>query len=223
MGRRGSARSLSGPSQSQSALPHKLRGPNWTEQEMLVLIGQKCIEWDGRHNCSQPSLAKFVYGTTAWKLVLAGCMAVVGFWARDADQLTNKWDGLIKDYKKLKDYMEGTGSANWWGMNREENRDLCKTIKLPLEFNKCMYNEMKIFVGKRQIFGHASDVVDSDCLGSPPTKTFGRSPLLTTWTILCWSNQPCHKCDNCTHLSHGGHSRPRHARFNGPEAQSGGH
>jgi hypothetical protein len=75
---------------------------------MFVLIGQKRIEWDGRHNCNQPSLAKFVYGTTAWKLVLAGCMGVVGFRARDADQITNKWDGLIKNYKKLKDYIEGT-------------------------------------------------------------------------------------------------------------------
>lgn len=175
-GRTAAGSSLSGPSQSQNAVPHKLRGPNWTEQEMLVLIGQKRVEWDGRHNCSQPSLAKFVYGTTAWKQVLAGCMSVVGFRARDADQLTNKWDGLIKDYKKLKDYVEGTGSAHWWGMNREEKRDLCKTRKLPLEFTETMYNEMESFVGKRVIFGRASDVVDSDRLGSPPTKNFSRSP-----------------------------------------------
>ena len=143
---------------------------------MLVLIAQKRLEWDGRHNCSQPSLAKFVYGTTAWKLVLAGCMAVVGFRERDADQLTNKWDGLIKDYKKLKDYIEGTGSGNWWGMSREEKRDLCKTRKLPLEFSETMYNDMETFVGKRQIFGRASDVVDSDSISSPPAKQFGRSP-----------------------------------------------
>ena len=175
-GRASATRSLSGPSQSQSALPHKVRGPNWTEAEMLVLIAQKRIEWDGRHNCSQPSLAKFVYGTQAWKLVLAGCMAVVGFRERDADQLTNKWDGLIKDYKKLKDYIEGTGSANWWGMSREAKRDLCKTRKLPLEFSESMYNEMENFVGKRQIFGRATDVVDSDRISSPPARQFGRSP-----------------------------------------------
>lgn len=175
-GRTAAGSSLSGPSQSQNAVPHKLRGPNWTEQEMLVLIGQKRVEWDGRHSCSQPSLAKFVYGTTAWKQVLAGCMFVVGFRARDADQLTNKWDGLIKDYKKLKDYVEGTGSAHWWGMNREEKRDLCKTRKLPIEFSETMYNEMESFVGKRVIFGRASVVVDSDRLGSPPTKNFSRSP-----------------------------------------------
>ena len=175
-GRSGASKSSQDASQSQTAHPHKLRGPNWTEAEMLVLIGQKRIEWDGRHNCNQPSLAKFVYGTTAWKLVLQGCMSVVGFRVRDADQLTNKWDGLIKDYKKLKEYLEGTGSGNWWGMNREEKRELCKTRRLPLEFSESMYNEMESFVGKRQIFGRASDVVDSDRLGAPPAKTFGRSP-----------------------------------------------
>ena len=142
---------------------------------MLVLIGQKRIEWDGRHNCNQPSLARFVYGTTAWKLVLAGCMSVVGFRARDADQITNKWDGLIKDYKKLKDYIEGTGSANWWGLSREEKKQLSKTRKMSLEFSEAMYVEMEGFVGRRQIFGRASDVVDSDRVAPAVTKQYGRS------------------------------------------------
>ena len=39
-------------SHTEAALSHKVRGPNWTEAEMLVLIGQKRIEWDGRHNCN---------------------------------------------------------------------------------------------------------------------------------------------------------------------------
>ena len=114
-GRSNIGRSTPVTSQTQAAASHKVRGPNWTEAEMLVLIGQKRIEWDGRHNCNQPSLAKFVYGTTAWKIVLACCMSVASFRARNTDQITNKWDGLIKDYKKLKDYIEGTSSANWWG------------------------------------------------------------------------------------------------------------
>ena len=174
-GRSNTGRSVSRTSHSQASVPHKVRGPNWTETEMLVLIAQKRIEWDGRHNCSQPSLAKFVYGTTAWKLVLAGCMSVVGFRARDADQITNKWDGLIKDYKKLKDYIEGTGSANWWGMNREEKKQLSKTRKMSLEFSEAMYTEMEGFVGRRQIFGRAADVVDSDRVTPSVARHFGRS------------------------------------------------
>ena len=174
-GRSSNGRSTPAFSQSQAAMPHKVRGPNWTEAEMLVLIGQKRIEWDGRHNCDQPSLAKFVYGTTAWKLVLSGCMSAVGFRARDTDQITNKWDGLIKDYKKLKDYIEGTGSANWWGMSREEKKQLSKTRKMSLEFSEAMYAEMEGFVGRRQIFGRAADVVDSDRLAAPVSRTCGRS------------------------------------------------
>ena len=61
-------------------------------------------------------------------------------------------------------------------MNREEKRDLCKTRKLPLEFSECMYTEMENFVGKRQIFGRTTDVVDSDHIASPLAKQLGRSP-----------------------------------------------
>ena len=161
-GKSAAGRSSSVSSQSRAAPPHKIRGPNWTEAEMLVLIGQNRLEWDGRHNCNQPLLAKFVYGTTAWKKVLAGCMSVVGFRVRDVDQITNKWDGLIKDYKKLKDYIEGTSSANWWGMSREEKKVLSKIRKMSLEFSEAMYAEMEGFVGKRQIFGRVADIVDSD-------------------------------------------------------------
>ena len=168
-------RSSSTPTQPPGAATHKARGPNWTEAEMLVLISQKRIEWDGRHNCNRPSLARFVYGNTAWKAVLEGCMGVVGFRARDADQITNKWDGLMKEYKKLKDYIEAPGSANWWGMCKEEKRELSRTRRMPLEFTETMYTEMESFVGKRQIFGKATDVVDSDRPAAPLRK-FGRSP-----------------------------------------------
>ena len=169
-------RSYFAPSQAGTAPPQKVRGPNWTESEMLVLISQKRIEWDVRHNCNQPSLSKFVYGTTAWKLVLQGCMGVVGFRARDTDQITNKWDGLIKDYKKLKEYIESTGSGNWWAMSRDEKKQLSRTRKMSLEFSEAMYIEMEGFVGKRQIFGRAADVVDSDRAAPPAPRSLGRSP-----------------------------------------------
>ena len=38
-GRSNTARSPSATSHSQAGLPHKVQGPNWTEAEMLVLIG----------------------------------------------------------------------------------------------------------------------------------------------------------------------------------------
>ena len=69
---------------------------------------------------------------------------------------------INKGLQKLKDYVEGTGSANWWGMSRDEKKELSRTRKMSLEFSEAMYTEMESFVGRRQIFGRAADVVDSD-------------------------------------------------------------
>lgn len=66
-------------------------------------------------------------------------MSVVDFRTRDTDQITNKWDGLIKYYKKIKEYIEMIGSANWWRMSRDEKKELSKTRKISLEFSESMY------------------------------------------------------------------------------------
>jgi hypothetical protein len=64
-------------------------------------------------------------------------------------------------------------------MSREEKKELSRTRKMSLEFSEAMYNEMEGFVGKRQIFGRAADVVDSDRL-PPPVSTQARRATPTT-------------------------------------------
>ena len=46
---------------------------------------------------------------------------------------------------------------------------------MPLEFSESMHIEMEGFVGKRQIFGHAADVVDSNRLSQSAPRQFGPS------------------------------------------------
>lgn len=53
---------------------------------------------------------------------------------------------------------------------------MSRTRKMSLEFSESMYVEMEGFVGKRQIFGRAADVVDTDRVAPPATRHFGRSP-----------------------------------------------
>ena len=90
-GRMGRGDPSVGFSQSHSQPTHNARGPNWTKQEILIFIGEIRVEWDGRHNAKQPSCAKFVYDTMAWKHVLLGCMVVIGFkFERHVDQIINK-------------------------------------------------------------------------------------------------------------------------------------
>lgn len=117
-------------------------------------------------------------------------MAVVGFMARDADQITNKWDGLIKDYKKLNDNIEGTGSANWLGMTRKEKKKLSKIRKMSLEFSEVMYMEMEGFVGRRQIFGRSTDVFDSDRPTPPVARPCRRYPPATRDTSFVGAGSP---------------------------------
>ena len=46
---------------------------------------------------------------------------------------------------------------------------------MSLEFSEAIYAEMEAFVGRRQIFRRAADVVDSDRLAPPVARHFGRS------------------------------------------------
>lgn len=51
-------------------------------------------------------------------------MGVVDY--TDVDQVTSKWDGLMKDFKKVKEYLEGTGVGNWWGMSKVKEKNALK-------------------------------------------------------------------------------------------------
>lgn len=46
---------------------------------------------------------------------------------------------------------------------------------MSLKFSEAMYVEMEDFVGRRQIFGRASDVVDSDRVAPPVARQYGHS------------------------------------------------
>ena len=52
---------------------------------------------------------------------------------------------------------------------------MSKTRKMSLEFSESMYMEIEGFVGRRQIFGRAMDVVDSDRPTPPVGRNFGHA------------------------------------------------
>lgn len=60
-------------------------------------------------------------------------------------------------------------------MNKEEKKQLSRTRKMSLEFSEAMYAEMEAFVGRRQIFGRAADVVDTDRPVPPVVRNIARS------------------------------------------------
>jgi len=67
-----------------------------------------------------------------------------------------------------------------------------------------MYIEMESFVGKRHIFRRPADVVDSDRIGSPPAKYFGRTPLSPRPTVHVRASSPATSSTTAPTPSQGG-------------------
>lgn len=83
-----------------------------------------------------------------------------------------------KGLQEIKKYIEGSSSANWWGLRRKEKKLLSKIKKMSLEFSESMYIEMEGFDGNRQIFSRAMDVVDSDRVAPSVPRQFICFPLI---------------------------------------------
>lgn len=64
-----------------------------------------------------------------------------------------------------------------------------------------MYIEMEGFVGKRQIFGRQTDVVDSDRLGTPAARSFGRTPATPRSSSQGGATSPAASVGTATHSS----------------------
>lgn len=128
----------------------------------------------------QLALAKFVYGTTAWKKNLSKCLGVVGFRGRNIDQTTNKWDRLMKDYKKVKEYLEGIGGGYWWGNEHGGEKTPSNSLKCLWSLVIPCRSAMGEFVGQQQIFGKRMETIDSNRRLDTPPRQFGRGAT-PTW------------------------------------------
>lgn len=154
-----------------------LRGYNWTEQENLILIEQKRLEHEERHRRGAAS-EKFVHGKEAWRIVMEGCNAQVGFRERDQNQVCNKWDSLGKEFKRIRDYLGSSVAVEWWNLPKLDKKELARTRKLPLEFTEAMYKALDPWHGQRMAMANyaGSSVVDTDrdASSQPGANRFGR-------------------------------------------------
>ena len=128
--------------------PTRFEGPTRPRRRYLFSLAKSVLS--GTEGTIEINLlfVKFTYGIIVQKLVLEGCIDVVGVWFKDAGQVTNKWDGLINNYRKFKEQIRMIGSANWWRMRRKE-KNLPKTRKMLLEFSESMYIELEDLIGRR--------------------------------------------------------------------------
>ena len=131
------------PPPSPASAPRDYRKGNWTLHETLILITAKRLDDDRRagavgtaHGHGSPTTPR---SEQRWKWVENycwnhGCL-------RSQNQCNDKWDNLLRDYKKVRDYESRTAAAvagtaaapgggggagavpSYWSMERHERKD----------------------------------------------------------------------------------------------------
>lgn len=71
--------------------------------------------------------------------------AVVGFRTRDQTTITSKWDAVLK----CSDSLVVVLGLKWWGLSKEQKREVSRVQKLPLEFTQERYMACELWVGRR--------------------------------------------------------------------------
>ncbi|KAL9276064.1 hypothetical protein ACSQ67_026389 [Phaseolus vulgaris] len=105
---------MSEPTLHPSSIAREYRKGNWTLQETLILITAKKLDDERRlkgpsSSSSSPSSSTRNSGELRWKWVenycwTHGCL-------RSQNQCNDKWDNLLRDYKKVREY-EATKSSS---------------------------------------------------------------------------------------------------------------
>ncbi|CAO2036974.1 unnamed protein product [Urochloa humidicola] len=131
------------PPPSPASAPRDYRKGNWTLHETLILITAKRLDDDRRATGGVHGHAHHGHGSPTtprsaeqrWKWVENycwnhGCL-------RSQNQCNDKWDNLLRDYKKVRDYESRTAAgappgagggvsgavASYWSMERHERKD----------------------------------------------------------------------------------------------------
>ncbi|CAH1427944.1 unnamed protein product [Lactuca virosa] len=103
------------------------RKGNWTLEETLVLITAKKLDDERRINATTSATANSraaTGGELRWKWVENYCWSNGCF--RSQNQCNDKWDNLLRDYKKVREYELRSPAQNrpsYWSMDKTQRKD----------------------------------------------------------------------------------------------------
>ncbi|KAK8935075.1 hypothetical protein KSP39_PZI012915 [Platanthera zijinensis] len=105
---------------SSALITRDYRKGNWTLQETLILITAKHLDDDRRARASSPSAAAASSSghrpaELRWKWVENYCWKNGCF--RSQNQCNDKWDNLLRDYKKVRDYQA------YWSLEKYDRKE----------------------------------------------------------------------------------------------------
>jgi hypothetical protein len=157
----------------------KCKQPNWETYEISTLIQAKKLKQEG----TMTIIDQRYYMDTAyekWNKIASFVMnetanALQGkSYHRTGAMCQNKWGALFGEYKKIRDWMKGTGhNENYWTMDPERREH----FDLPKYFISSRYEEMDAFLKDRPALNpvHTRDRMDA---GDAPFKCLDSEKLL---------------------------------------------
>ncbi|GMH27708.1 hypothetical protein Nepgr_029551 [Nepenthes gracilis] len=130
-----------------SSVMREYRKGNWTLQEIIVLVEAKRMD-DERRVKRQISGDQSKPTELRWKWVENYCWKNGCF--RSQNQCNDKWDNLMRDYKKVRDYQRRLGAdhdinpSSYWNMEKAERKDK----SLPPNMSFQIYQALVEVVGR---------------------------------------------------------------------------
>ncbi|KAI3729739.1 hypothetical protein L6452_18404 [Arctium lappa] len=103
------------------------RKGNWTLEETLVLITAKKLDDERRINATTsatPNIRAATGGELRWKWVENYCWS--NGCLRSQNQCNDKWDNLLRDYKKVREYELRSPAQNrpsYWSMDKSQRKE----------------------------------------------------------------------------------------------------
>ncbi|KAL1832721.1 hypothetical protein ACET3Z_002372 [Daucus carota] len=132
---------------SPPVIYREYRKGNWTLEETLVLITAKRLDDQRRSkpNNVDPTTPRHT-GELRWKWVENfcwnnGCL-------RSQNQCNDKWDNLLRDYKKVREYDTKSSQSNlpsYWAMDKQQRKD----HNLPSNLTHQIYQQLQDVVQKK--------------------------------------------------------------------------
>ncbi|XP_026458199.1 uncharacterized protein LOC113358754 isoform X1 [Papaver somniferum] len=132
--RRGSRKRGSNSQVVSSRITRSRLAADWTTEELITLVTE-AVAIDAAFSRALPSIQK-------WKMISDKCTALgVG---RSSDQCHRKWESLLVDYKKIKDWESKRGLASYWSLEKERKMEHELPISFDAELFKCLDESLKL-------------------------------------------------------------------------------
>nr|XP_010913796.1 trihelix transcription factor ASR3 [Elaeis guineensis] len=136
---------------SSSRFTRSQAAPDWTTHEMLVLVSEiAAVDEDW---------VKALSLYQKWKMISDNCMAFDVI--RSSNQCKRKWESLLADYRRIRDWESRHGVGSYWCLEGEKR----KQFGLPAFFDEEVFDSMDAVIKAQETQSGSGDSDSEGLIG----------------------------------------------------------